>query len=76
MIDDVRLLGPVLATSVRALPYAFRNVAATHEAYGRLSISGAAGGACSVVRQFEDRLLGVDVGSTADATVPFDQDTA
>jgi hypothetical protein len=49
--EDSRFLGPVIAASVRALPWAYRAVGAAAGATVTLRVAGAAGGEWSIVRE-------------------------
>ena len=77
-LAEPRLLGPVLATFVRALPHTFRDVAAPAGTAASLRIDGEAGGEWSVVRSSAGRweLFEGLPGDPPDALVLLDQDTA
>ena len=75
-LTEPRYLQPVLATFVRALPFAFRGIEAPTGTAIRLVVAGAAGGSWTLRRKASEWSLRVDNGEPSAATVETDQDTA
>jgi hypothetical protein len=73
---EPRLFHPVLATFVRALPHTYRDVSAAEGTHVRLTISGDAGGAWSVVMHDGRWGLYDGVETPPAATVTLDEETA
>lgn len=76
MLGSRRMLFPVLDCYARALPHAFRDVAAEEATHVRLAVSGEAGGEWSLVRSGGAWGLFSDVEPAAAATVTLPQDVA
>jgi len=75
-LKERRPFAPVLATFVRALPHTFRDVAAPEGAHVRLTITGDAGGAWSLVRGEGGWGLCARGGGEPDVAVALGQETA
>lgn len=75
-MTERRFVAPVLQTFVRTLPHTFREVEAADGTHVRLTVSGEAGGAWSLVREGQRWLLGRDATEPTHASVTIDQDTA
>lgn len=71
-----RIVAPVLATFIHALPHALRGLDRPDGARLRVVITGEAGGAWMAARQGGRWVLGIDAGEGADATATLDQDDA
>jgi uncharacterized protein (TIGR03083 family) len=76
MLGSRRMFAPVLDCYARALPHAFRDVAAAEGTHVRLVITGEAGGAWSLVRARGSWGLFSSVDAGAAATVTLPQDVA
>jgi uncharacterized protein (TIGR03083 family) len=76
MLGSKRLFGPVLDCYARALPHAFRDVAAAEGTHVRLAVTGEAGGAWSLVRAGGAWGLFSGVEAAPVATVTLPQDVA
>jgi uncharacterized protein (TIGR03083 family) len=75
-LKDPRFLAPVLDTFVRGLPHTFRDTDAVEGTLVMLTISGAAGGQWSLVREGEKWNLYIDVLRSPHAEVIADEDVA
>ncbi|MDP2674401.1 MAG: maleylpyruvate isomerase family mycothiol-dependent enzyme [Dehalococcoidia bacterium] len=75
-LKERRLFAPVLDTFARALPHAYRDVAAPAGTHVRLTISGDAGGAWSLVRGEVGWRLYAHADGEPQATAVLDQETA
>ena len=76
LFDDRRLFAPLLETFVRALPYTYRDSDAPDGTHVRLEISGAAGGAWSLLRDGGRWQLCSDAARAPDASITLPQDAA
>jgi len=75
-LKDQRLFAPVIDCFMRALPHTFRDVLAPQGTHLRVRISGAAGGAWSLLRVNGGWALANDPGTDPDAAVSLDQEEA
>lgn len=72
-LDDRRLYFPVLDTFMRALPQAYRDVAAPEGTVVSLKVVGESGGAWFIRREATTWQLFTDIDQQADAVVTLDQ---
>jgi len=75
-LTDAHLFAPVLATFVRALPSAYRDVPAPAGTRVRLIVTGGAGGSWLLARDTIGWALAVDDGGATAATLALDQETS
>jgi uncharacterized protein (TIGR03083 family) len=74
-LTEARFLAPVLNTFARALPHAYREVAAPAGAHLRVVVEGDAGRVWALLREDSGWSLSDDAGPAASATISIDGDT-